>query len=122
MISNNYTDEYRGYGTVSPTVCLPTGTEGYTISGIAIPYNSVAYISNGIYEVIKPGAVADILRAPPNIRCIIEHKGEYVLGSTIDQTLRVWDSTEGLRYSIQLPPTTYANPTSAVALPDRPWR
>lgn len=105
----NYTDEYRGYGTATPT------TAGdYTISGIAIPYNSTAYISNGIYEVIKPGAVSAFLNTRPNIRCIIEHKGEYVLGSTVDQTLRLWDTAEGLRYSIALPNTTYASDLVAV--------
>ena len=101
MIS--YTDEYRGYGTASPTTI-----GDYTISGIAIPYNAIAYVDSGIYEVVKPGALTAIMQAKPNICCIIEHKGEYVLGSTVDQTLRLRDTAEGLRYTITLPKTTYA--------------
>ena len=86
----------------------------YTITGIAIPYNSLALIDNTVYEQIKPGAMNALLQANANIKCCIQHNGNYILGSTADRTLILYDSPEGLRYSIALPNTTYANDLAEV--------
>ena len=110
-MSNTYTDEYRGYGTVAPT-CLPSA-EGNKISGICIPYNKSAYIGKHIFEAVKPGALTELLKSNPKVGCIIEHDPLTLLGSS-KCNLKLWDSTEGLRYSCTLPDTTYAKDLIAV--------
>lgn len=88
-------NELRSQGTLN--------LEGKRIFGIAIPYNSVTDVGNGISEVIRPGAMTDLLRSNPKIVAIQEHMGQYVLGSTTSGTLKLTDTPAGLAYEITPP-------------------
>lgn len=93
-------DEFRSLGTLS--------LEGRKIIGTAIPYDCPADLGNGISEVIRPGAVADLLRSNPRIVALKEHDPHHVLGSTASGTLKLIDTPTGLNYEITPPDTTYA--------------
>jgi HK97 family phage prohead protease len=87
----------------------PATLEGNTLTGIAIPYNRVVELGRGMFEVMRPGCVADLLRSSPKISAIYEHAPTSFLGSTADGTLKLIDGDDALRYEITLPDTSYAN-------------
>ena len=93
-------NELRSQGTLS--------LDGKRIFGIAIPYNSVTDVGNGISEVIRFGAMTDLLRSNPKIVAILEHQPQYVLGSTTSGTLKLTDTPQGLAYEITPPDSSYA--------------
>lgn len=87
----------------------PSKLDGKKIVGMVIPYNRPADLGYGCSEVIAPGAVAELLRSTPKIAAILEHTGQLLLGCTIDGTLKLTDTAEGLMYEITPAETSYAN-------------
>lgn len=76
--------------------------------GLAIVYNSRSENLGGFVEVIKPGAVRDVLAREPDTRALFNHEPNLVLGRTRSGTLRLDDQAEGLDYEFDAPDTSYA--------------
>lgn len=74
------------------------------VTGIAAPYDEWADIGGMFREKYAPGAFR--ARQPENQFAYRNHNWDEPLGSTKANTLRFFDSPEGLRFELELPDTT----------------
>jgi HK97 family phage prohead protease len=79
-----------------------------TISGL-IPYNSPSVDLGGFTEILAEGCFSAALEANSDVLALRDHDAKLLLGRTKSKTLALTDSPEGLRYTISLPDTSYAN-------------
>ncbi len=75
-------------------------TRGKTVHGYAAVYGAEAHINNTV-ETIAPGAFAGVLNA--DVRALLNHDPNIVLGRTKSGTLRLSDDERGLRFELDLP-------------------
>ncbi len=73
---------------------------GRTVVGYACVYGAEARIGD-ITETIAPGAFAGVL--DHDVRALLNHDANVVLGRTKSGTLRLFDDPRGLRFEIDLP-------------------
>ena len=66
-------------------------------------------IADGYRERVMPGAFAKTLAAGADVRALINHNPNYVLGRTKSGTLKLEEDARGLAIEIQLPDTTFAH-------------
>ena len=78
------------------------------VEGYAATFNSFA---DGLpfKERIQPGAFAKTISDGANVACLFNHDPNYVLGSTAAGTLKLSEDARGLKFSSELPNTTYGN-------------
>jgi hypothetical protein len=82
--------------------------EGNTLRGHAAVFGQIAELANG-YEQMAPGAFTAALAAPDvDVRALINHNPELVLGRQSAGTLRLAQDKEGLAFEVDLPDTSYA--------------
>jgi HK97 family phage prohead protease len=83
-----------------------------SIEGYAAVFNSAYEVRFDNYvfrEVIKPGAFARALKEKQDVRCLVNHDDNQVLGRTKSGTLELSQDSKGLKYSVtDLPDTTIA--------------
>lgn len=84
----------------------PPGSIG-TLSGYALKYNSLSQDLGGFVEVLRPGCFAESLKTA-DVRCLIDHNSERLIGRTGSKTLRLADDATGLAFDDDLPDVTYA--------------
>lgn len=80
------------------------GDERRRIAGYAAIFNSVSEEIFGFVETIMPGAFAEVI-ARDDVRALINHDRNLVLGRTTAGTLRLLENEIGLRYEVDLPDT-----------------
>lgn len=73
--------------------------------GVASVYNQ-QYDSGWFVETVKPGAFNKVLSSSPDVRCLFNHQPDNLLGRTTNKTLRLEDSSSGLRYECDTDPNT----------------
>lgn len=95
--------------------CLPTaelrigGTETVPqITGYAAVFNTWADIGGWFRESIKPGAFAKTIKEA-DIRALMNHDENYVLGRNKSGTLRLKEDSKGLAVEIDPVPATWAD-------------
>ncbi|MEJ7567426.1 MAG: HK97 family phage prohead protease [Gaiellaceae bacterium] len=76
-------------------------TRGRTVVGYASVYNILSEDLGGYREMIAPGAFADVLDS--DVRALLNHDPNEVLGRTKSGTLRLFDEQRGLRFELDLP-------------------
>src|SRR6266545_6073742 len=76
-------------------------TRGRTLVGYASVYGAVSGDLGGFRERIAPGAFAGVLDA--DVRALLNHDPNEVLGRTKSGTLRLADEQRGLRFELDLP-------------------
>src|SRR5512132_4384833 len=76
-------------------------TRGRTVHGYAAIYNTLSEDLGGYREQIAPGAFAGVLE--DDVRCLLNHDANEVLGRTRSGTLRLFDEQRGLRFELDLP-------------------
>jgi HK97 family phage major capsid protein/HK97 family phage prohead protease len=76
-------------------------TRGRTVHGYAALYDQVSDDLGGYKEKIAPGAFAGVLDA--DVRALLNHDPNEVLGRTKSGTLRLFDEPKGLRFELDLP-------------------
>lgn len=82
--------------------------EPTTLTGYAAVFNQWSEDIGGFREIILPGAF-DRAISNADVRALINHDPNYVLGRTTSGTLRLEEDEIGLRVEIKLPNTQYAN-------------
>lgn len=80
--------------------------EARTITGYAAIYNSDSEDLGGFIERMAPGSFDG--RLQDDVRVLFNHDNNLVLGRTISGTATLEVDEKGLRYTCQLPDTTYA--------------
>lgn len=74
--------------------------------GYAAVFNEWSRNLGGFVERVLPGFFADVLDR--DIRALWQHKPEYVLGRTVNGTMKLWEDDIGLAYRIIPPDTQWA--------------
>ncbi len=75
---------------------------GKTVHGFAAVYGAEARMGDTI-ETIAPGAFGPVLAGNPDVRALLNHDANIVLGRTKSGTLRLSDDPRGLRFELDLP-------------------
>lgn len=79
-------------------------TRGRTVHGHAAVYGATSEDLGGFRERIAPGAFAGVLADPAvDVRALLNHDANQVLGRTRSGTLRLFDEARGLRFELDLP-------------------
>jgi len=79
-------------------------TRGRTVHGHAAVYGATSEDLGGFRERIAPGAFAGVLADPAlDVRALLNHDPNEVLGRTRSGTLRLFDESRGLRFELDLP-------------------
>ena len=74
------------------------------ISGYAAVFNRVAKITERLHEKIAPGAFKNSLGG--DIRALWSHNTDIVLGRTVNDTLKLSEDDQGLKFELSLPDTS----------------
>lgn len=74
---------------------------GRTLHGYAAVYGAESGDLGGFRERIAAGAFANVLEG--DVRCLLNHDPNVVLGRTTSGTLRLFDEQRGLRFEVDLP-------------------
>ena len=71
------------------------------------PSEVLARTSSGmeLVEYMDESMFDEVLASNPDVRCLFNHKDDYVLGRTKNGTLRIERDATGLRYEVDLPDT-----------------
>lgn len=78
-----------------------------TIKGHAAVFNKKSEDLGGFRELIMPGAFADAVKRD-DVRALINHMPQYILGRNKAGTLRLEEDERGLYFEIDAPETSYA--------------
>ncbi len=78
------------------------------ITGHAAVFNSLSEPLWGFREMIAPGAFKDAIEKS-DIRALLNHDSNFVLGRKKNGTLSLWEDERGLAIDIDLPATQWAN-------------
>lgn len=84
-----------------------TGDEPPVISGYAAVFNEWSEDLGGFVEKIEPGAFSGAI-SRDDVRALVNHDANYVLGRNIAGTLLMEEDEQGLRVVIMPPETTWA--------------
>ena len=99
LVSETLTVEERAKGDSNAPVLV----------GYAAVFNKMSVVIGGSYgfrEMIEPGAFDDVLE--DDVRAVLNHDANFVLGRAGAGTLRLSVDDVGLRYEVDLPDTSYA--------------
>lgn len=80
-----------------------------TIAGHAAVFNRDSELLFGTFiERIAPGAFAESIARPDDVRALINHDGNLILGRNLSGTLQLKEDEQGLYVIIDAPKTSYA--------------
>lgn len=82
--------------------------------GYAAVFNKPSHDLGGFREIILPGAFKRTLAVSEQVRALYNHDSNQVLGRVGAGTLRLAEDEIGLRFELDLPPTTYARDLAAL--------
>lgn len=74
----------------------PQSPNETTLRGHAALFNSLSDDLGGFREMLEPGAFRAVLRTSPDVRLLLNHDPNYVLGRTAANTLEVREDNQGL--------------------------
>jgi HK97 family phage prohead protease len=95
--------EIRSYTSIAPSLEVRAGSNGKTVKGTAIVYNSLSPDNNmGFKEKIDPNAFVDSLKTNSDLRLLLNHDTTKVLGRTSSGTLQIKNTPKGLTFSCEL--------------------
>jgi len=83
------------------TRAVKSETEGRKIYGYAAVYNQRSEDLGGFIETIALGAFKDVL--DQDVRALLNHDPNHILGRTLAGTLRLFEDSTGLGFEIDLP-------------------
>lgn len=101
-------EERRVLGAVRLQTRAKDGDATPVIVGHAALFNERSEDLGGFREVIAPGAFVDAIKAD-DVRALLNHDANYVLGRNRSGTLSLTEDTRGLAVEIEPPDTQWAN-------------
>lgn len=84
------------------------------LAGYAAVFNSQSQDLGGFVERILPSAFKRSLTKPDNIRALLEHDPQRLLGRVGARTLTLQEDKKGLYFELSLPDTSYARDLGAL--------
>ena len=84
------------------------GEEG-GITGYAAVFGKWSEDLGWFKEKIKQGAFTKTIKENDDVRALINHDPNLIIGRTKNKTLELWEDKKGLGFNVQLPDTSYAN-------------
>lgn len=78
------------------------------IAGYAAKFNRKSVDLGWFREIVKPGAFSRSLREKADVRMLINHDANMILGRTSSGTLSLREDEVGLKFRCELPDTSYA--------------
>jgi len=81
--------------------------ESREVVGYGSVFNSLSENLGGFRELISKNAFDEVLEN--DVRALFNHDSNYILGRTTARTLSLSVDDKGLRYSVNIPETTYGN-------------
>lgn len=81
----------------------------FELVGMALAYNVLSQDLGGFREQIAPGAFTKCLATNPDVKCLLNHDANIVLGRTTSGTLTLNDSQTGLNFLCRLDPAQQAH-------------
>ncbi len=84
-------------------------TEEGGITGYAAVFNKWSVDMGWFRERIKKGAFNKTIKENDDVRALINHDPNLIIGRTKNKTLELWEDKKGLGFNVKLPDTTYAN-------------
>ena len=84
------------------------GIDGRRLRGVAAVFNSLSEDLGGFREIIMPGAFRAAV-SNSDVRCLVNHDPNKILGRSTSGTLRLEETSAGLEFVCDLPDTTYAS-------------
>ena len=83
------------------------GTNGSigTITGYSAVFNSVSEDLGGFTEIMAEGAFTRVLADKPDVRGLVNHDSNMMIGRTSSGTMRLTQDSKGLRYEIDVADT-----------------
>lgn len=82
------------------------GAESRTVEGYAAVFDSPSE-DMGYTEIIERGAFDDVMG--DDVRALLNHDANYVMARTASSTLNLEQDPKGLKFSFDMPNTTYGN-------------
>lgn len=76
--------------------------EEFALEGTAVSYDCLSGDVGGFFERIMPGSFARSLRSGADVKCLLNHDPNHVLGRSQSGTLALHDETDGLKFRCQL--------------------
>ena len=107
---NNTIMEKRIFNIESRFETREDGTE--SVSGYGAVFNSISENLGGFYEYIAPTAITQETIDKSDIRALINHDHNLVLARSTSGTLKVEVDEKGMRYSFDIPETSYGKDLS----------
>ena len=83
-------------------VSFRSDSDSFELHGLVCPYNTPADIGGQFFETVMPGAFSRALREKQDVKALVNHDQNQVLGRVGNGTLVLSDSPEGLRCIIKL--------------------
>jgi uncharacterized protein len=74
----------------------------FALEGTAISYDCLSQDLGGFRERIMPGAFTRSIKAGADVKCLLNHDANVVLGRTKSGTLELEDTSTGLRFRCEL--------------------
>ncbi len=90
-------------------------TAGRRLEGLAAIFNHPTTLPGGVVESISPGAFSASLRSGADILALVDHDPSRLLARTRSGSLRLSEDALGLRFELDVPPTTLGNDVLAMA-------
>src|SRR5437879_6424005 len=78
------------------------------IEGYAAVFNVSSHDLGGFIEQVKPGAFSRAIKTKQDVRALINHNPDMVIGRTKSGTLSLAEDSKGLYFVAALPNTQYA--------------
>ncbi len=102
---NSY--QKRTFPLTNVKISLRSNGDPATISGYAAVFDSWSQDLGFFKEKIQRGAFSKTI-LENDIRALINHDPNLIIGRTKNKTLKLWEDTKGLGFNIKLPDTSYA--------------